>query len=156
MLHNRGGGFRLDPQHPNGLGPRKRPLHTLIPAMALRDGKPMLVFGSRGADGQPQTQVQVLSNVLDFEMNPQQAVEAPRWVHGGPARHHPPNAVVLESRMPDLERLVSELEGRGHQVVVSEGLDLGMGTAQAIQLDHARGVLMAGSDPRGDGAAIGW
>jgi gamma-glutamyltranspeptidase/glutathione hydrolase len=156
VLHNRGGGFRLDPEHANALGPRKRPLHTLIPAMALRDGAPLLAFGARGANGQPQTQLQVLSNVLDFGMNPQEAVESPRWVHGGPARHHPPDAVVLESRMPDLQRLVAGLQGRGHEVFVSDELDLGMGTAQMIQVDRERGVLMAGSDPRGDGAALGW
>src|SRR5581483_10203170 len=61
---------------------RKRPFHTLIPALALQNGKPALVFGTRGADGQPQTQLQVLANVVDYGFNPQLAVEAPRWVHG--------------------------------------------------------------------------
>ncbi len=156
MLQNRGASFRLDPEHPNVFAPRKRPFHTLIPALALQNGKPALVFGTRGADGQPQTQLQVLANVVDYGFNPQLAVEAPRWVHGGPAKHHPPDTVVLESRISDVQRVAEELRARGHRVAISSPLDLGMGTAQAIRIDQERGVLIAGSDPRGDGAAIGF
>ncbi len=156
VLHNRGASFNLDPTHPNRLAPRKRPFHTLIPALALSTGKPWLAFGTRGADGQPQTQAQVLANIVDFGMNPQEALEAPRVVHDGPSSHHPPDTVVLESRIPDVERVAEELRLRGQQVLISSELDVGMGTAQAIQVDRERGILMAGSDPRGDGAAIGW
>ena len=105
MLHNRGAGFTLDAEHPNRLEGGKRPMHTLIPAMATRDGELSFVFGTRGADGQPQTQFQLISNIVDHGLNPQEAVEAPRWCMGGttpetPPGYPAPGSAVLAQRLP--------------------------------------------------------
>jgi gamma-glutamyltranspeptidase/glutathione hydrolase len=151
-LHNRGYGFRLADGHPNALAPGKRPFHTLIPGFALRDGQPWLAFGTRGADGQPQTGVQILSNLLDFGLEPQAAVEAPRWVHGAPGGKYPRTALVLEARYP--ASVAVDLASRGHEVLVGEALDLAMGTVQLIQRDNLRGCYLGASDPRGDGCAL--
>jgi gamma-glutamyltranspeptidase/glutathione hydrolase len=97
-LHNRGWGFRLDPGHPNGLAPGKRPMHTLMPGFALRNGRPWLAFGTRGADAQPQTCLQLLVGMLDLGLEAQAAMEAPRWVHAAPGDRFPRDAVVIESR----------------------------------------------------------
>ena len=83
--------FSVDPSHPNVIAPGKRPFHTLIASMAFRDGRPALLFGTMGGDGQPQTHMQVLSNLIDYGMDLQAAIEAPRWLHGetGPKRPTP-------------------------------------------------------------------
>jgi gamma-glutamyltranspeptidase/glutathione hydrolase len=152
-LHNRGFGFRLEDGHPNALAPGKRPFHTLIPGFALRDGQPYLAFGTRGADGQPQTGVQVLTNLLDLGLDPQAALEAPRWVHSAPGDRFPKNAVVLESRFGP--SVAESLSARGHQVILTEDpVDLIMGTVQLIQVDPERGCYLGASDPRGDGCAL--
>jgi gamma-glutamyltranspeptidase/glutathione hydrolase len=152
-LHNRGFGFRLEADHPNALAPGKRPFHTLIPGFALRDGEPLAAFGTRGADGQPQTGVQVLSNLLDLGLDPQASLEAPRWVHSAPGDRFPKNAVVLESRFG--ESVAESLRSRGHEVIVTEDpLDMIMGTVQLIQVDTQRGCYLGASDPRGDGCAL--
>ena len=78
VLHNRGSLFSLDPHHPNALAPHKRPYHTLCPVLALKNGKPWLAFGTPGGDGQTHTNVQVLNNILVFNMTPQEAIDAPR------------------------------------------------------------------------------
>jgi gamma-glutamyltranspeptidase / glutathione hydrolase len=152
-LHNRGWGFRLDAAHPNGLAPGKRPLHTLMPGFALRSGKPWLAFGTRGADAQPQTGLQVLSGLLDLGLDLQGAMEAPRWVHDAPGDRFPRHSVVLESRFG--QPVAAELSRRGHQIVITEPLDMIMGTAQMIQVDPDRGCYIAATDPRGDGVALG-
>src|SRR5438445_3140773 len=82
MLHNRGSYFSLDPRHVNYLQPGKRTMHTLTPAMVLRDGHPYIVLGTMGGDAQPQIHVQLLSAMLDFGKNVQQAIAAPRWRSG--------------------------------------------------------------------------
>jgi gamma-glutamyltranspeptidase/glutathione hydrolase len=151
-LHNRAFGFRLQEGHPNALGPGKRPFHTLIPGFALRGGQPWLAFGTRGADGQPQTGVQVLVNLLDFEHEPQAAVEAPRWVHSAPGDRFPKDALVLEGRFS--QAVAEDLIRRGHHVIVTDPLDLIMGTVQLIQVDTQRGCYLGASDPRGDGCAL--
>ena len=151
-LQNRGYAFRLLDEHPNVLAPGKRPLHTLMPGLALRDDKPWLAFGTRGADGQPQTCLQILTNLLDFGLDPQAALEAPRWVHGAPGGRFPRDALVLEAAFG--QPLADALSARGHQVLLTEPLDLVMGTAQLIQVDQARGCYIGASDPRGDGVAL--
>ena len=143
-LHNRGSGFSLDPRHPNRLAPRKRPLHTLIPAMVLEKGKPYFSFGVMGGDMQPQGHVQVLANLIDFEMDVQQAGEVPRF-------RHDPGQLALESAIGDEVR--TRLEGKGHKIVDASG---GFGGYQGILIDPESGVLMGGSDPRKDGLALGW
>jgi gamma-glutamyltranspeptidase/glutathione hydrolase len=151
-LHNRGWGFRLDPEHPNGLRPGKRPMHTLMPGLALDGSDAWLAFGTRGADGQPQTGLQLLVGLLDLGLSLQEAMEAPRWVHSAPGDRFPRTAVVLEERFGS--DVCAELRTRGHEVIVTEPLDMIMGTAQMIQVDAAAGCYVASTDPRGDGVAL--
>ena len=151
-LHNRGFGFNLVAGHPNELAPGKRPMHTLMPGFALRSGKPWLAFGTRGADGQPQTALQLLLGLLDSDLELQAAMERPRWVHSAPGGKFPESALVLEARFD--ARVAEELSARGHEVVMAEAVDPVMGTAQMIQLDQARGCAIAATDPRGDGVAL--
>ena len=151
-LHNRGFGFNLIDGHPNALAPGKRPMHTLMPGMALRDGQPWLAFGTRGADGQPQTGLQLLNGLLDFGLDLQSAMEAPRWAHGAPGGRYPASALVLEGRFGDA--VAEDLAARGHEVMLADAVDPVMGTAQMIQVDQSRGCYMAATDPRGDGVAL--
>jgi gamma-glutamyltranspeptidase / glutathione hydrolase len=143
-LHNRGSGFVLTPGHPNQIGPHKRPLHTLVPAMVLKEGQPWASFGVMGGDNQAQAHAQVVANFVDFGMGIQQAGEAARMRHQG-------DTLALESGVG--ADIVAALAARGHNVVDGRGA---MGGFQGIRLDRATGVLMGGSDPRKDGLAIGW
>lgn len=143
-LHNRGSLFTLEPGHPNRIAPHKRPFHTLVPAMVLKDGRPWLSFGVMGGDMQPQGHVQVLLNLIDFGMNIQDAGEAARV-------RHLANGVALESAIPLDVRV--DLTRRGHRLM--DGVDL-WGGFQGILVDLGTGVLMGGSDPRKDGLAIGY
>ena len=144
LLHNRGALFNLTPGHPDQIGPHKRPLHTLIPAFVMKDGKPWLSFGVMGGDHQAQGHVQVLVNLIDFGMNIQEAGEAARINHGG-------NGLQVESAVP--QRVRSALTARGHQVSESVGA---YGGFQGILIDPRSAILMGGSDPRKDGLAIGF
>jgi gamma-glutamyltranspeptidase/glutathione hydrolase len=140
-LHNRGSGFVADPAHPNVLAPNKRPFHTIIPAMILKHGQPWLCYGVMGGDMQAQGHIQVAVNMIDFDMNVQEALEAPRYrILGG-------RLVALERAIPPAVR--HELEALGHEL-------LAYGGGQAILIDHERGVLQGGSDFRKDGCAIGY
>ena len=143
LLQDRGALFSLDPEHPNRIEGRKRPYHTIIPAMAFKDGKPWLSFGVMGGDLQPQGHVQVLLNMIEFGMNVQEAGEAPRASHGG-------GGVALENGIDS--RVWAELERMGHTVRESGP----MGGYQAIQIDWERGVLFGGTDPRKDGTVAAW
>jgi gamma-glutamyltranspeptidase/glutathione hydrolase len=144
LLHSRGSLFTLDPSHPNALGPRKRPLHTLIPAMVTRDGTLWLSFGVMGGDLQPQGHVQVLMNLIEFGMTIQEAGEAARVRHSA-------DGVAVESGVSAEAR--AGLAARGHCVIESPGV---FGGFQGIQINRDSGVLMGGSDPRKDGLAIGY
>jgi gamma-glutamyltranspeptidase/glutathione hydrolase len=144
MLNNRGSGFVLKPEHPNALGPSKRPMHTIIPAMAMKDGRCDVTFGVMGAHYQPMGHVQMMMNMFDFGMDLQSAIDAPRAFFDG-------ERTVVERGMP-----VSTVEGltsRGHQVVTAP---TPWGGAQAIRIDWRRGVLIGGSEPRKDGCALGY
>jgi gamma-glutamyltranspeptidase/glutathione hydrolase len=142
-LHNRGSGFNLRPGHPNQIGPHKRPLHTLVPAMILKDGKPWVSFGVMGGDNQAQAHAQVVMNLVDFGMHIQDAGESARMRHG--------RELALESGIgPEVRKA---LEARGHTTSDGRGA---MGGFQGILIDPRTGVLMGGSDPRKDGLAIGW
>lgn len=143
-LHNRGSGFNLTPGHPNQIAPHKRPLHTLVPAMLLRDARPWVAFGVMGGDNQAQAHAQVVMNLVDFGMNIQEAGEAARMRHGG-------DSLQLESGIGAEVR--QALEARGHKPRDGRGA---MGGFQGILIDPRTGVLMGGSDPRKDGLAIGW
>jgi gamma-glutamyltranspeptidase/glutathione hydrolase len=149
-LQNRGAGFVTNPAHPNALAPGKRPLHTIIPAMILRQERPWLCFGVMGGDVQPQGHVQVAINLIDFKMNVQEAIEAPRYrVMGG-------RLVALERAIPhDVRR---GLEVMGHGLLPYGDIPPGTpyGGGQAILIDDEHGVLQGGSDHRKDGCAIGY
>jgi gamma-glutamyltranspeptidase/glutathione hydrolase len=147
ILHNRGRGFSLDPDHVNRLEPRKRPYHTLHPAMILKDGRPYMVLGTPGADGQTQTIIQLISSILEFKVDVQQAVEAPRW------RGNPDGTLQLEGRFPT--ETIAGLKARGHVVELLTDWDPVMGSAQVILIDTNDGVLKAGADPRRRAYAIG-
>lgn len=155
LLNNRAGrGFTLEEGHPNVIGPGKRTMHTLMCFLAFRpDGRPFLVWGTPGGDGQPQWCAQVFTNIVDFGLNVQQAVEAPRWLSfpgTDPADLPAPFELRMERGFP--EDIKAELERRGHRVVPLSGF---AGGAQVILVDAA-GVYQAGSDPRVDGEAVGW
>ena len=153
LLQNRGSFFSLDPAHVNCLMPQKRTMHTLNPAMLLKDGRPFLVYGTMGGEGQPQTQAAIVTRVVDFGMTPQEAVTAPRWLYGrtwGAAS----NDVKLEGRIPS--GVVEELARRGHPVSVVEDFTDTMGHAGAILIDKNTGVLQGATDPRSDGLAAGY
>jgi gamma-glutamyltranspeptidase/glutathione hydrolase len=149
-LQNRGAGFVDDAQHPNALAPGKRPLHTIIPAMILKDKRPWVCFGVMGGDVQPQGHTQVAINLIDFQMNVQEAIEAPRYrIMGG-------KLVALERAIPHEVRYA--LEAMGHELLPYGAIPPGTpyGGGQAILIDHDRGVLQGGSDHRKDGCAIGY
>ncbi len=155
VLHNRGAYFQLNPASANALAPGKRPFHTLIPAMAYKVGasQPSYLFGTRGADGQPQTQLQVVNNLLDWGMDVQAAVSAPRWLHGGAI----PNGVgtttlSMESRFPSAVR--NRLAEMGHNVQETVAWDEAMGHAHAIKINDDN-TMEGAADPRSDGAALG-
>jgi gamma-glutamyltranspeptidase/glutathione hydrolase len=151
MLQNRGAFFSLDPDHPNCLAPGKRTAHTLIPSMWLVDGAPRLVYGTMGGEGQPQTQAALVTRMVDLGLDPQAAVESPRWLYGR-TWGESTSALRVEGRFE--VALVNDLRRRGHEVVVvDEWSDL-MGHAHAIRIEGD--ALHAGSDPRADGAALGW
>ncbi len=143
-LHNRGSGFNLTPKHPNQIGPHKRPLHTLVPAMIMKDGKPWASFGVMGGDNQAQAHAQVVANFVDFGMHVQETGDAARMRHSD-------NGLALESGIGAEVR--KALEARGHVILDGRGQ---MGGYQAIFIDPKTGVLLGGSDLRKDGLAIGW
>lgn len=152
LLQNRGSFFSLDPNHINRLEPRKRTFHTLMPAMACLNGKPSFLYGTQGGEGQPQTQTLMLTRMIDFGMNPQQAVSEPRFVWGR-TWGAPTQELKLEGRIAD--EAVDKLAAAGHLVRRLPDYDGVMGHAHAIAISKD-GLLSGGSDPRCDGSAIGW
>jgi gamma-glutamyltranspeptidase / glutathione hydrolase len=157
VLQNRGALFALDENHLNRFEPHKRPFHTIIPGFVTKEGKPWLCFGVMGGDMQPQGQVQVLINMIDFGMNVQEAGDAARIQHFGSASPtgQPMAAdggtVGAESGIP--AETLQKLQTKGHHIVRAPG---SFGGYQAILIDHAHGVLHGGTDPRKDGAAVGY
>ena len=144
VLQNRGTGFSLEEGHPNELAPGKLALHTNMPGMAFRDGKPWVTYGVMGGDMQPQGHTQVLLNLVDFGMHVQKAGEMARFRHSG-------SGVGIESGVDADTR--AALTRMGHTVMTRFGA---YGGYQAIMIDWERGVLMGGSDVRKDGAAMGY
>lgn len=155
-LQNRGAGFSLDPDHPNCIEPGKRPFHTIIPGMVTLKGQPWLSYGVMGGDMQPQGQVQVLINLIDFGMNLQAAGDAPRIQHFGSAgpngeRSQGKGTVFVETGIA--ESVLTELRQRGH-VVSSDPAQYG--GYQAVLIDHEHGVLQGATESRKDGVALGY
>jgi gamma-glutamyltranspeptidase/glutathione hydrolase len=154
VMQNRGAYFSLDPGHPNRLEPGKRPLHTLIASMAFRDDAFWAAVGCMGADGQPQIHLQAYTAMLDFGLDIQQAVEAPRWLSGRFGLLEPRDLLNLEGRFP--EATAAELARRGHTVNRWGPWNERAGHAHGISVDSATGARRGGADPRSDGAALGY
>jgi gamma-glutamyltranspeptidase/glutathione hydrolase len=144
MLHSRGACFAVDPAHPNAIGPAKRPMNTIIPALGMREGRCELAFGVMGAHYQPMGHAHVVTNLVDYRMDLQAAIDSPR--------------VFFEGEDTVVERGISAatidgLERRGHHVTVRQRP---WGGGQAIAIDWQRGVLIGASDGRKDGCALGY
>lgn len=144
LLHNRGCGFVLEPGHPNELAGRKRPMHTIIPAMVTKDDEAVMTFGVTGGHFQPAGQMQVLSNVLDYGMSVQEAIGHPRMFARG-------DLFEVERTIP--QEVVNALRALGHHPTLA---DNPLGTCHAVWLDRSAGALFGGTDPRRDGLAIGY
>jgi gamma-glutamyltranspeptidase/glutathione hydrolase len=157
-ISGRGSQNWLDPEHPSSLAPWKRPRLTPNPAMALRDGKLFMPFGTPGGDAQVQSMAQLFLNVVEFGMDPQQAIEAPRftsmsfpnsfWPHA-----YRPGELAIESRVGD--DVMSGLTDRGHKIEQWADWEALTGGMCAIKVDRERGALFAGADPRRESYAIG-
>ncbi len=147
VLQNRGGGFTLEPHHPNLLAGGKRPFHTIIPAF-MEKGDQHVGFGIMGGAVQPLAHAQFVSNFVDYGMNLQEALEAPRFAKGNAAGCE----VSIESRVP--EQTLQQLSERGHIIQIRREYVEPMGRGQAILHDSKTGTNFAASDPRADGAAV--
>lgn len=171
-LQNRGSYFSLDPQHVNYLQPGKRTMHTLMPAMVMQDEKPYMAIGTMGGDAQPQIHVQLLTALLDFGLNVQQAISAPRW-HSGRASLKtredflPGQREAEELSSSEIAEVVAcenrfspqaldQLEQLGHHIVRLGPLEDAMGHAQAIRVHSDGPVFEGAADPRCDGLAMGY
>lgn len=144
LLHNRGSSFAIDPAHPNTIAPSKRPMHTIIPALGLRGGECELCFGVMGGSFQAMGHSWFVSNVIDYGMDVQAALDVPRVFFEG-------EVTTIERGLP--AETIEGLKRRGHNVAVRESP---LGGGQAISIDRARGVLIGGSDFRKDGCALGY
>ena len=156
VLQNRGALFTLEEGHLNVYEPRKRPFHTIIPAMLTKDGEPYFCFGVMGGDMQPQGHAQVAMNLIDFNMNVQAAGDAARVRHLGSAQPtgvaaQGSGTVQVESGISD--ETVQALRAKGHEVVRAKGA---FGGYQGILIDHENGVLHGATEARKDGAAVGY
>jgi gamma-glutamyltranspeptidase/glutathione hydrolase len=158
VMQNRGQLFALDDKHLNRLEPHKRPFHTIIPAMVTKDGKPWLCFGVMGGDMQAQGHVQILVDLIDFDMSVQEAGDEARVRHDGSAsptgeRADPKGGKVIVEPAVSSE-VIAALEQKGHQVAPGRGG--GFGGYQAILIDSKYGVLRGATEPRKDGCAAGY
>ncbi len=156
-LQNRGRGFSLDPSHPNALAPRKRPFHTIIPAFLTQADVPLMAFGLMGGDMQPQGHAQVIVNLIDHAMNPQEAGDVPRFRHMGD--NTPAGLTMRDGGTLNLERSVppairEELARRGHRLEDTDTAQFG--GYQAIWRDPTTGTYLGATERRKDGCALGY
>ncbi|MDT6961190.1 gamma-glutamyltransferase [Cupriavidus sp. SZY C1] len=151
LWHNRGAAFSTDPTHHNAIQPRKRPFHTLNPGMYLRDGKPRLMYGTQGADGQPQTLAAVLTRLIDYGMNPLQALARPRFLLG---RTFSDSRDSLKIEADAGADVIAALSTRGHEVSPIDAQSPLAGHPGAIAL-YDDGTIAGAHDPRSDGIAMG-
>jgi gamma-glutamyltranspeptidase/glutathione hydrolase len=155
ILQDRGELFDLEPGKPNSYAPEKRPFHTIIPAFITKDGAPWIAFGVMGGATQPQAHAEIVMNLVDFEMNLQEAGDAARLVHTGSSQ--PTGTLMKDGGVVHLESgllgAASELEARGHVITTGSGV---FGGYQAIMRDLKTGVLHGASEARKDGQAAGW
>lgn len=152
ILHNRGRHFTVEPQHPSVFGPGKRPFHTLIASIVTRDERPLLGFATMGGNGQAMFHVQVVTNVLDFGMDIQEAIERPRFIMGAFLPGDPADTINVERRVP--ARVLAALARKGHSVKPAPEFFSRCGHAHGVVVRD--GTFMGGADPRGDGAAVGF
>jgi len=148
-LHNRASGFVTTKGHPNQVGPKKRPFHTIIPAFITKDGKPVATFGLMGGAMQPQGHMQVFSRIVDYGQNPQAAIDAPRW-----RVHELDKTIWVEDHMP--AELSNGLEARGHKVTRTEWPSFAFGSSQIIWRYPDGVPYLGASESRRDGAAVGF
>ena len=144
VLQNRGSSFNLDPRHPNRIASRKRPMHTIMPGMVTQDRRAVMPFGVMGGGYQPFGHVHLLTNMLDFQMDPQAALDAPRVFY---------DADVLEAERGVPASAIAGLRQRGHRVEIPCEPH---GGGQAVWIDWSKGTLTGASDPRKDGCALGY
>jgi gamma-glutamyltranspeptidase / glutathione hydrolase len=159
IASGRGNQSRIDPEHASSLQPGKRPRLTPNPAMAFKDGKPYMPFGTPGGDMQVQSMVQVFLNIVEFGMDPQQAIEQPRigtFNHPDSfaPHHYWPGLRQVETRID--ESVIAELEARGHKIERWPEWTRATGNVCAIVIDQDSGALTAGADARAEAYAIGW
>jgi gamma-glutamyltranspeptidase/glutathione hydrolase len=148
VLQNRGAGFVLTPGHPNQIAPGKRPMHTLTPMLVTDSDGLRMTIGTPGGHGQPQFLTQVYQNIFTFGMSPQQAIEAPRFIHNSGRRSQVEDGVGVG--------VLAQLVERGHQITPSSGWSATFGGVQVILIDPKSGVRRTGADPRREAYAIAW
>jgi len=156
LLNNRMAYFSLEAGDPNVLAPGKRTRQTINPALALKDGKPYVVFGTPGADTQPQTQLQFLLNIVEFGMGVQQALEAPAVISSSFRSSYYPQRVEGKLQTPAAlpEHVRAGLAARGHDLDIRNAR--GVGSVKAILIHPQTGALMGGVSPTGDSYVMGW
>ncbi|MCH2305115.1 MAG: gamma-glutamyltransferase [SAR202 cluster bacterium] len=154
VFNNRQQGFRLnEPKHPNNIEPGKRPMHTLNAYIVLKENKPIIISGTPGADFQPQGNLQIITSIIDYNLDPQQAIDSPRW-YSIPGTHPPeinnPYLIQVEPNMP--KYVTDILSKKGHSITWGqEGISHGI--VQLICVDQKAGIFAGASDSRGDGYA---
>ena len=146
MLQNRGACFNVTPGHVNCIDGGKRPMHTLIPGLAMQNGKPVMSFGVMGGAYQAVGHAHFVSNMVNYSMDVQEAIDAPRMFWDM-------TTGVLQAERTISSSVLSELSAKGHDVQTAA---TAIGGGQAIWIDWDRGVLIGGSDPRKDGCALGF
>ena len=152
LWHNRGASFSLDTTHPNRLEPGKRPFHTLNPGMYFKGGKVNILYGTQGADGQPQTLAAILTRLIDYKMDPLTALAKPRFLLGKTFSNSE-DSLKLEADVGT--SVVAELAARGHQIATIAAQNPLAGHPGAIVIDTATGLMTGAHDPRSDGLAMG-
>jgi gamma-glutamyltranspeptidase/glutathione hydrolase len=154
VLQNRSAYFSLDPAQPNRLEPGKVPMHTLIASLAFKERKLWAALGCMGADGQPQIHLQAYVAMIDYGVDIQEAVAAPRWLSGRFALGEARDTLHIEARFPG--ETIEELARRGHRLDRWADWNELAGHAHGITIDPQSGMRAGGYDPRSDGAAIGY
>jgi gamma-glutamyltranspeptidase/glutathione hydrolase len=152
LWHNRGAAFSMDTAHPNVLAAGKRPFHTLNPGMYRKDGKIQLLYGTQGADGQPQTLAAVLTRLVDYQMEPMAALAAPRFLLGKTFSDSTDSLKLEDDVNP---QVVAQLRQRGHAISLLPHQNPLMGHPGAIAIDPSNGQMTGAHDPRSDGLALG-
>jgi gamma-glutamyltranspeptidase len=152
LWHNRGAAFSTDPTHPNALAAGKRPFHTLNPGMYLKQNKPHILFGTQGADGQPQTLAALLTRLIDHGMDPHSALAAPRFLLGKTFSDSTDNLKIERDVPTDVQHALMQ---RGHLLSLVDAHSPLMGHPGVIVIDPQSGLMTGAHDPRSDGVAVG-